>query len=114
MSSWSGWIVATMSRIGPDLGRSISSIRIRLVGAAGASAIVPALRGDGVGIVEPAEEERSVGQVVQCLGPAVQVGLEIFLGDRVAAEGAKREHILAHEPEGLAGPAQMCSFCGED
>ena len=29
-SSWSGWMVATMSRIGPDRGRSISSIRIRL------------------------------------------------------------------------------------
>jgi hypothetical protein len=30
MSSWSGWMVATMSRIGPDRGRSISSIRIWL------------------------------------------------------------------------------------
>ena len=30
MSSWSGWMVATMSRMGPDRGRSISSIRIRL------------------------------------------------------------------------------------
>ncbi len=30
MSSWSGWMVATMSRIGPDRGRSISSMRIRL------------------------------------------------------------------------------------
>jgi hypothetical protein len=28
MSSWSGWMVATMSRIGPDRGRSISSIKI--------------------------------------------------------------------------------------
>jgi hypothetical protein len=35
MSSWSGWMVATMSRIGPDLGRSISSIRMRLVDGTG-------------------------------------------------------------------------------
>ncbi len=31
MSSWSGWMVATMSRMGPDRGRSISSMRIWLV-----------------------------------------------------------------------------------
>jgi hypothetical protein len=31
MSSWSGWMVATMSRIGPDLGRSISAMSSWLV-----------------------------------------------------------------------------------
>ncbi len=39
MSSWSGWMVETMSRIGPDRGRSISFSRIWLTapapGAAG-------------------------------------------------------------------------------
>ena len=42
MSSWSGWIVATMSRIGPDRGRSISSIMIRLAVTAGAVGAAPA------------------------------------------------------------------------
>ncbi len=33
MSSWSGWMVETMSRIGPDRGRSISLSRIWLTAA---------------------------------------------------------------------------------
>ncbi len=38
------------------------------------------------GVVEPAEEQRRVGQVPEGFGPAVQLGLEILLRDRVAAE----------------------------
>jgi hypothetical protein len=41
MSSWSGWIVATMSRIGPDRGRSISSSMMRLVACPAAGAPAP-------------------------------------------------------------------------
>jgi hypothetical protein len=38
------------------------------------------------GVVEPAEEQRRVGQVPEGFGPAVQLGLEILLRDGVAAE----------------------------
>ncbi len=38
------------------------------------------------GVVEPAEEQRRLGQVPQGFGPAVQLGLEVLLRDRVAAE----------------------------
>jgi hypothetical protein len=54
------------------------------------------------GIVEPAEEQRRVRQVAERLGPAVQVRLEVLLGDRVTAQRPEREHVFTHEPEEVA------------
>src|SRR5207245_1255640 len=45
--------------------------------------------------------------VDQRLGAAVQVSLEILLRNRVAAERAQGEHVLAHEPQELARAAQV-------
>ena len=41
ISSCSGWMVETMSRIGPERGRSISWVRIRLAGAAAVASAAP-------------------------------------------------------------------------
>ena len=68
------------------------------------------LRPGARGVVEPAEEQRRVRQVDQRLGAVVQVGLEVLLGDRVAAHRAQREHVLAHEPQELARAAQVIPF----
>jgi len=40
---------------------------------------------EGAGVVEAAEEERGVGDVLEGFGPVVQLRLEVLLGDRVAA-----------------------------
>ena len=52
-----------------------------------AGADLPARAGRRVGaIVEPAEEQRRAGQVLEGLGPVVQLGLKVLLGERVAAQ----------------------------
>jgi len=65
-------------------------------------------------VVEQAEEQRRVRQVDQGLGAAVQVGLEVLLGDRVAAERSQREHVLAHEAQELSRAAQVVPFGDQD
>src|SRR5215467_8788679 len=50
-------------------------------------------------IVEPAEEQRGVGQILQGFRAAVQVGLEILLRHRIAGQGRQRQHVLAHQPQ---------------
>ena len=66
------------------------------------------------GIVEPAEEQRRVRQVAERLRPAAQIRLEVFLGDRVTAQRPQREHVFTHEPEEVAGAAQVSLFGAED
>ena len=66
------------------------------------------------GVVEPAEEERGVGDIAQNLRPAVEVCLEVLLGDGVAAHRAEREDVLPHEPQVLAGLAEVVAFGGEN
>jgi hypothetical protein len=61
-------------------------------------------------VVQQAEEQRGVRQVAQCLGPPVQVGLQVLLGYRVAAHRAQRQHVRAHPGEELTGPAQVVTF----
>src|SRR5215469_5536154 len=146
MSSWSGWIVATMSRIGPDLGRSISWIRILLVAVAcgagpncsssNAVRSPPAtqIQSHRIGlaraverpgywrppvdhdrravrvvhvpaanmkmfpgrVIESAKEQRGVRQVTQGFGPAIQVPLQVFLGNAVTAHSFHRQDVLSH------------------
>jgi hypothetical protein len=64
-------------------------------------------------VVQPAEEQRGIRQVAQRLGPPVQVGLEVLLRHGVPAEGAQREHVLAHQPQELPGPGQVGAFSGD-
>ena len=66
------------------------------------------------GVIQPAEEQRRVGQVDQGLGAAVQIGLEVFLGDPIRAESAERQHVLAHEPQEVPRPVQMLPFGDQD
>ncbi len=64
-------------------GSSYSSFEISRRGPSGLG-----LGGFGLGgVVEPAEEQGGVRDVFQRFGPVVQVGLEVFLGDRVPAHG---------------------------
>jgi hypothetical protein len=60
-------------------------------------------------VVEAAEEQRRVRQVLQRLRPAVQVGLEELEADPVARHRVLREleHVLAHQVEELAGVHQV-------
>jgi hypothetical protein len=53
------------------------------------------------GIVEAAEEQRGIGNVLQGLGPVVERGLEVLLGHRVAAHGPQGQHVFPHQPEVL-------------
>ena len=66
------------------------------------------------GVVEPAEEERCVGDIAQNLRPAVEVCLEVLLGDGVAPHRAQREDVLPHEPQVLAGLTEVVAFGGEN
>ena len=67
-----------------------------------------------MGVVETAEEEGGIGDVFQGFGPVVQVGLEIFLGDRVPAHGPQREDVFAHQPQELARAPQLVALSGQD
>jgi hypothetical protein len=79
------------------------------------SLVAPGLAGPGLaGIVETAEEQGGVGDVFQGFGPVVQVGLEVFLGDRVPAHGLEGQHVFAHQPEELARAPQLVAFSGQD
>jgi hypothetical protein len=53
MSSCSGWIVATMSRIGPVLGRSISASRIALCSSTGVVASSSPSRSSSYAVTVP-------------------------------------------------------------
>src|SRR5262249_25906458 len=66
------------------------------------------------GVIEPAEKERGVGDVAQGLGAVVQVRLEVLDGHAVAAQGGQREHVLPHQPQVLAGLAEVPAFGGEN
>jgi hypothetical protein len=68
----------------------------------------------GSGVVEAAEEERGVGDVLQGFGPVVERGLEVLLGDWVSAHGSQRQHVLPHQPEVLAGTQELVALGGED
>jgi hypothetical protein len=54
-------------------------------------------------VVEAAEEERRVGQVLQRLGPAVQVRLEVLKRDAVAGHRVfgQLKYVLAHQVQEL-------------
>ena len=69
-----------------------------------------------LGVVEPAEEQRRVRQVLQRLGPAVKVGLQVLKADPVAGHRVlrEREDVLAHEVEELAGALQVGALARDD
>ena len=69
-----------------------------------------------LGVVKPAEEQRRVGQVLQRLGPAVKVGLQVLKADPVGGHRVlrEREDVLAHEVEELAGAPQMGALASDD
>jgi hypothetical protein len=60
-------------------------------------------------VIKAAEEQWRVRQVLQRLGPAVQVGLEELERDAVACHRVlgQLEGVLAHQVEELAGAGQM-------
>ncbi len=62
-----------------------------------------------LGVVEPAEEQRRVRQVLERLGAAVQVGLEILQADPVACHRVAREaeDVLPHQVQVLARPREV-------
>ena len=66
------------------------------------------------GIVEPAEEQRGVGDITQGLGPVIEVGLEVLDGHAVGAKGGQRKDVLSHQPQVLAGITEMFTFGGEN
>jgi hypothetical protein len=66
------------------------------------------------GVVEAAEEQGRVGDVLQRLGPVVQVGLEVLQRDPVAGHRREREHVLAHQVEVLARAPQLIAFGNQD
>ncbi|MGH3179222.1 MAG: hypothetical protein ACRDPF_35760 [Streptosporangiaceae bacterium] len=83
-----------------DRGRAVRRVHVP-------AADVEAVPGDAVisglfGVVEAAEEQGGVGDVLEGFGPVVQLRLEVLLGDRVAAHRVQRQHVLAHEVEELA------------
>jgi hypothetical protein len=61
-------------------------------------------------VVEPAEEQRGVRQVLERFGPVVELGLQVLLGDRVTAQRVERQYVVAHEREVLAGLEQVGPF----
>jgi hypothetical protein len=65
-------------------------------------------------IVQAAEEQRRVRQILQRLGAAVQVGLEVLKGHPVGGHGIDGEHVLPHEPEVLARLDEMGALCADD
>jgi hypothetical protein len=50
-------------------------------------------------VVEPAEEQRRVGDVLERFGAAIQIRLEVFEGDRVPGHRVDGEDVLAHQAE---------------
>ncbi len=65
-------------------------------------------------VIETAEEQRRVRQVLERLRAPVQVGFQVLLGDRVTAHRAQRQHVRAHQAEELPGLAQMVALGGQD
>ena len=65
-------------------------------------------------VVEAAEEQRGARNVLERLRPPVQIGLQVFLGNRVTAERPERKRVLAHEAEEFARRAQMGPFGCQD
>ena len=66
------------------------------------------------GVVEAAEEEGGVGDVLQGFGPVVELRLQVLLRDPVAAHRPQRQDVLAHEVEVLARAPQLVAFFGQD
>ena len=98
-------------------GRAVRRVHVPAadVEAVPGDAVVGSSTGSGgVGVVEAAEEQRGVGNVLQGLGPVVEVGLEVLLGDRVPAHGPQRQHVLPHQPEELARAPQLVALGGQD
>ena len=67
-----------------------------------------------MGVVEAAEEQGGVREVLERFGPVVQLGLEVLLRDRVPAHGPQRQHVLAHQPQEFAGAHQLGALGRED
>src|SRR6266705_1624613 len=101
ISAGLAWLAPVLARTGAAVPPGSPPVRSRPGNSRPASA--PGGQADLGGVIEPAEEERRVRQVVQGLGTPVQVGLQVLLGDTVAGQRAKREHVLAHQPQVLPG-----------
>ena len=106
MTSCSGWIVATMSRIGPDRGRSISASRMSLCSSTGAERQVLVLEGGHLAVreAEPAPDADA-----HRLGPAGPVERHRDLGPPVDHERLALlvVHVPAADVEGLVGRFQV-------
>ncbi len=110
----SGYFSSGISRYGLS-GSGLSGSGLSGSGLSGSGLSGSGLSGSGLsGVVETAEEERGVRDVLQGLGPVVQVGLEVFLGDGVSAHGAQRQYVFAHQPEELAGALQLLALGRQD
>ncbi|HEV2933425.1 MAG TPA: hypothetical protein VGY96_09860 [Streptosporangiaceae bacterium] len=96
-------------------GSGLSGSGLTGSGLTGSGLTGSGLSGFGVGgVVEAAEEQRGVGDVLEGFGPVIEVGLEVLLGDRVTAHGLEGEDVFAHEPEVLARALQLVAFRGQD
>ena len=60
-------------------------------------------------VIEAAEEQRRVRQVIQRLGAAPEIGLQVLQADPVAGHRVLREFkdVLAHQAEELTGTREM-------
>jgi hypothetical protein len=65
-------------------------------------------------VVEAAEEQWGVGDVLEGFGPVIQVGLEVLQGDPVTGHGRERQDVLAHQVEIVPGAPQLVAFGGQD
>ena len=90
--------------------------------AAGLAGHVPAadverlvLLGAQVGrVVQPAEEQRHVGGVLQRLHPPIEGLLQMLGGDVVAADRGQPGGVLTHPPQGRPGLGQVVLFAAQD
>jgi hypothetical protein len=67
-------------------------------------------------VVEAAEEQRRVRQVLQRLGPPVQVGLQVLEADPVAGHRVlrQRQRVVPHQVQELAGTREVGALVGDD
>jgi len=63
---------------------------------------------------QAAEEQRGVRDVLEGLGAAVELCLQVLLGNRVAAHRAQAEHVLPHEMQEAARRVKKRTLSGND
>ncbi len=98
----------------PGLGRpAAQAVVARRRRVAGVRREIPGMLNGGARVIKPPKEQWYAGDVAQGLRPAVQVGLEVFLRYRIPRHRAQPQHVLAHQPQELAGAAEVVALGGE-